>query len=134
MAAPSRKKTTEVPDEVRSVIERLRRYRDRIAELMAMLRDRGRLIGAEAERARELFRALKDDLKAEVKAGSTNRGRAAMTATEKAYFYPAVQGAESQLMSRVSSAPDGRWFSELYAAEIDISYALRPLEKNFPMV
>jgi hypothetical protein len=111
------------------VIERLEAYERDIDALMELLQDKRHFSRDEQEIVREKYRALKENLRGDHKAGSTLRGDAELTQCERQYFQPSVTGAFCQLRAATNSNPV-RWYSELYAARIDIQFYLRQLQRH----
>lgn len=111
------------------VIQRLKKYRDQLQGLMDLIGDKRHLSLDEKSRAQAEMKALKESLNADYKYGSSARAQDEMNDCERAYFYPAVHQASTQFQARWNSDPiRSNWFSELYAARVDITYALHQLE------
>jgi hypothetical protein len=114
-----------------SVIQKLRQFETQLQQLMELLANKSHLSPEEKIRAQEQMKIIKEGLKGEYKRGATASGQAEMNRYEKAYLHPAVHGASTQIRVRWNSDPiSSRWFSELYAAHVDISYYLHQLETS----
>jgi hypothetical protein len=119
--------------ERQDVIQRLRRYADQLQELMDLISDKSSLTREEKTRAQTQMKAIKEALNDEYRRGATARGQAAMNPYEDAYLHRAVHQASTQIRARWNSDPiNSNWFSELYAARIDITYPLHQLENQEP--
>jgi hypothetical protein len=114
----------------RAVYERLTGWSDRIRALMGLYASNGRLPPNKRDEAREMYREIKDGLHAEYKRGATQRGAAAQTEAARSWYQHTVHGAWTQLQAPVNSAPD-KWFSELYAADIDFTHTLSQMRSVY---
>lgn len=113
--------------EEQSVIDRLKAYNKQFDDLLALLE--GIPLGREGkDRARQLLKALKDGLRRDFKVGDSTRGQSQMTQAEKQCFYPAVHQAHAEIHVAWNSVPSGKWLSELYGAQINITHMLHDLE------
>lgn len=117
--------------ERRDVITRLTAYRDRLGVLMDLIGNKTHLAPDERVKAQEQMKSLKESLSEDYRYGSSAKGREEMNECERAYFYPAVHEAFTEVKSRWNSDPiRSNWFSELYAAQMDINHLLRQLERT----
>lgn len=118
--------------EARAVVAALRRFRDRIDEILALLEGRSSLRLEEKVIVRELLRSLKADLKSAAKTGSISGTRRPLNRYEDAYFAPATQAASANLRAAVNTDPiRSNWYSSLYGVRIDIDHPLSQLERRF---
>lgn len=119
--------------ERQDVIQKLRRYAGQLQELMDFLSDKPTLTREERTQAQAKMKAIKEVLNDEYRRGATARGQAAMNPYEEAYLHRAVHQASTQIRARWNSDPvNSNWFSELYAAHVDITYPLHQLENREP--
>jgi len=115
-----------------SVIERLRKYRDDINELMDLIAGKRYLKPEIKRKAQELMKALKENLKRDYKKGATKRGEEKMTKLELQFFHPAIHEAYTRIQSRWNSNPiTSHWLDQLYSANIDIEHYLGQLERIY---
>ncbi|MDQ3232461.1 MAG: hypothetical protein M3Q07_11615 [Pseudobdellovibrionaceae bacterium] len=114
--------------ERQSVIQRLQKLREQTQTIMDIIADKKALTPHEKSHAQGLYRELKEHLKEEYKSGSSNRGQAAMTNCEQAFYHPAVHQASCELRSATNTNPL-KWHDELYGARMQFDYMLNQLEK-----
>lgn len=116
-------------EERQAVIRKLRDFEDRLQGLMASLDGTNRLSHDAKTKAQEQMKNLKEGLKEECKLMQSISGRAQLNRYEAAYLRPAVHGASTQIKVRWNTDPTNpRWFSEIYAAHVDIAHYLHQLE------
>lgn len=113
--------------EVASVISRLSDYRDRFTTILDLVGDKRKFTQEEKHHLQHLFTDLKADLKAEVKRGSTNARRSALSETERNFLQPALLEASARIHVAVNSNPT-TWHTDLASARTDITYLLHQLE------
>ncbi|MFM7183152.1 MAG: hypothetical protein ACKO4Z_00050 [Planctomycetota bacterium] len=119
--------------EARSVILRVRRYRDRIEEIAAV---DGRRVAADAPAraaAQRRLAALKTDLDHDAHECEIGRKRAAQSNCEQMFLWPALKEAAGAMLTR--SGPrllDAHAHEELRAARGHILNYLEQLEGLYP--
>ena len=111
------------PDE-RDVLERLEAWAAKMRELMDFIGDRPRLPRTDEERAREMYRAIKDPLCAEYRKGDTGRGGAAQTEAERRWYQRTIHQACVHLYAPINTTPGPKWFSSLYEARADLTHTI----------
>lgn len=115
--------------EARSVILRLRRYRDRIQEIATG--DDGRI--GDGVPARRRLTSLKNDLDHDVHECSIGRNRAVQTDCEHRFLWPALREAAGAMTQWTGPRPlDARVHEELRAAHSHIVTYLEQLEGLYP--
>lgn len=112
-----------------SVIERLEAYDRRFEELLAMLQNMLPLRGEAKDRAQALLKSLKEDLGAEYRKMSTVRGQKELTEVERSCYAPVIHQAFADIHVATNSTPNDKWHSELYGAQISITYMLHELRR-----
>ncbi|NHZ38345.1 hypothetical protein [Massilia rubra] len=121
--------------EARDVILALRSYSERIDEIMTAIADRRSITSQEKDELQSKLVMLKADIKAAAKRKKVRDNRDPQTSTERAYFEPALRGASANFRVATNSHPiTSRWHSCLYDVNIDFSYFLHQLEKQYPDV
>lgn len=119
--------------EARSVILRLRRYRDRIEEITTAAGDRGQPGGADSNSVQRKLTALKTDLDHDVHECGVGRKRSAQTECEQRYLWPALRDAAGAMRENKHPYPlDPRSHSELGIARTHILHYLGQLEGLYP--
>ncbi len=89
-----------------------------------------RLSGDKKADVVEKYRSLKDDLKADKHRLERTKARGEITHSETAFVLPAVAGALTHLKPATNSNPvNSRWFDAVYAAHVDIDFALAGLRR-----
>jgi thioredoxin-like negative regulator of GroEL len=117
--------------EAQKVADALRRFHDRLEEIMTLI-DKKTLSRGEVEDARALLQSLKADLKRAAHDGKIDTRRGLPNAFERNFFEPAVRAASANLTARVNAHPhNSNWFSCLYGVQMDISHPLANLEQAF---
>lgn len=120
--------------DARAVADALQRFLDRIDEIMDLIGEKKALSRDEKERAQELLRSLKADLKRAAHDGMVEKRRGNATYFERDFFQPAVWHASVNLRVAVNSHPlASNWYSALYGIRIDISHPLANLVQAFPL-
>lgn len=111
----------------------LETVRDRLAPLVAALDEiltllgEGRsvnLVGPAAQTIHERYRTVKRTLEAAYRRGDTQRGRDALTPTERAFWQPNVHQAFTELRAPVNSTDRAALFSCVYEARFTLGHAL----------
>jgi hypothetical protein len=117
--------------EAQRVADALRRFRDRLEEIMTLI-DKKTLSRDETEQARALLQSLKADLKRAAHDGKIDAGRGLPNYFERDFFAPAVRAASANLNARVNTHPlNSNWYSNLYGVQVDIGHPLANLEQAF---
>lgn len=118
-------------EECRSVIRRLRVYRDDLDTLMNLLYEHPNPSKSLQVALRDRLKVLKDEVKAEAKRVGTAAGRGSLTQAESAFYAPAVSKASAYL-PKINLHPS-KWIHEgLYTVNSDIRDFLSTLEEWFP--
>jgi hypothetical protein len=110
-----------------SVIARLEAYNQRFEAILEMLRGQLPLRGVAKVEAQAKLKSLKQDLGEEFRLMSSVRGEASLTEIEKAFYAPAISQTFTEISIPTNSIPDGKWFSELYGAQMNILHTLNEL-------
>jgi hypothetical protein len=103
-------------------------YERRFVEMVRILDRPGALSPSDIEKARNLLRGLKADLKIDADVRNKDRNRKVMSEIELAHFAPAVQQASADLSIRINSSPSSEWIANLEYARVSISHALHGLK------
>jgi hypothetical protein len=111
-------------------IRNLRSYSDQFDELTSLFDDKGYVAGESVERAQVLLQRLKASLKNDYQCRATNKGQAAMSDVERAFFFPAIHEASTRIYVKTNSRPSPTWRDELADAHSSIQHYLRGLERN----
>lgn len=111
-------------------IERLKRHRDRIDELMELIGDKPHFSSEETAKAQRMLKEIKDLLGTEYKTMGTVRGEKAMSDIEHSCYFPAIHEAFTHINVKVSSIPSSKWYGELYDARFDLDYYIKGLESH----
>ncbi len=115
--------------EIVLIREKLTAFNERCEAIMSVLADKRRLSQGERERAAELYRSLKDDLKRAAAIGTVTGEKRALTDTEECFYAPAVRAAALDLKPAVNSNPiTADWLSALYDAQIEFVHFIPKLE------
>lgn len=118
--------------EARSVILRLRRFRDRMVEIAAAA-SAPAAIGVEATVLQRKLRSLKTDLDHEAHECGIGRRRAVQTECEQRFLWPAVREAAEAMPERNGApATDPLAEAGLDAARVRIQHYLAQLESLYP--
>jgi hypothetical protein len=107
----------------RDVLERLEAWELQIQRILLAYGHEGNVPSLPQNEVRALYWSLKLDLRAAVKVGETEEGRAQMTDAERKFLYPAVQAAAAHLSPRVDARPE-EWHQSLCDALSDFSDAV----------
>jgi hypothetical protein len=119
---------------VRKIIEEMRGYIKRIAELLSILDGKKVVRADERVALQAMAAALKDDLKAAAKRGTITTNTGPQTQPERAFFAPAVQSAAARFRVAVNSHPiRSNWYGCLYEVQMDINFYLHQLEEMYPV-
>lgn len=98
------------------------------AELLELLGERPeRLLHDQIEKARDMLRVRKDDLRGYYQTNQSQRAKAAMLPIEKVYCFPAVHEALTAIRVTPNHRPSGKWIHELADARDTIQYYLEQL-------
>lgn len=106
----------------RQCLERLEAWAKKIDTLLQVLGEKPRLIGAEATRAKALYREIKDGLRGEYRQGASLRGNAALTDAERRWYHPAIHEAYVHLYAPLNSTPGPAWSRSLAEASMDLTH------------
>jgi hypothetical protein len=118
--------------EARSVILRLRRYRDRIDEITTAA-DRPAVVTPAATAAGRKLQALKNDLDHDAHECGIGRNRAVQTECEQRFLWPALQEAAVSMREPSGRQPaDSRPQDQLRDARNRILHYLAQLEGMYP--
>lgn len=119
--------------EARSVILRLRRYRDRMREITTTVADMPAAPETAAVAVHRRIRSLKTDLDNDAHESVICRKRMVQTECEHEFLLPALQEAAAAIGQRpASTAADARANTEVQAAQTRIQHYLTQLESRWP--
>ena len=108
--------------EQRSVVERLRSWHRRLEDAMASFG--GGNFSRQPEQTRELYRAIKEELRAEHQQLEKRGRNGELTQTEETRYRHVVNEALMALRPAMNAAPGPQMFSALYDAAGNFSHAL----------
>ena len=98
---------------------------ERAEELLRVLgATPARLPTDQEEKARELLRVLKGELKDYYTKHQTRRAKAAMLPIERTHCFPAVHEAMCEINVTPNHRPSARWIDELVSAQGELRYYL----------
>jgi hypothetical protein len=118
-----------MPDADRqAAIEILQKYDRQFTEIIDLTGGKPKLTKPEKDRARELLRKLKDELKSDCKELYRRDQRDELNRIERTSLEPALRKAGANIATRVNSTPGREWSSDLYGARIDITWMLYNLQ------
>lgn len=110
------------------VFSKLRKFEEHITQILDQIGDKRSITDQEKEQLQRSYRTLKSDLSREVKRSETIVGSESLSEFESAYLIPAVSQAIGELVAATNSHPiNSDWYSQLYAARIDLQFFLRQL-------
>jgi len=119
--------------EARSVILRLRRYRDRMQEITALAAGGAVAGGTVATGVHRQIRSLKTDLANDAHECVIGRKRMVQTVCEHDFLWPALQEAAAEIRDRTQPpAVDAGANAEVSAAQARIQHYLTQLEDRWP--
>ena len=111
--------------EKQTALDFLSEYERQMNALMERLRPGDGMNSDEREEVREMYRSLKESLKADKHRLESTQRRGEITHLEYAFLLPTVSEALTELRPAVNSNPiKSRWDSAVYAAHVDISHTL----------
>jgi 2'-5' RNA ligase len=108
-----------VREDLNQIVSKLDEFERRMKEIMALLPERGRLIGVEQSEAQSKLGELKDDLEQEAH-------RRDFSQAEEQWYSHAVWAAMCHIHVKRNSVPDQRWREQLYDAK-SMSLSLRTI-------
>lgn len=112
-----------------AVIESLSAYAERMDVLLELLSERLTTQDAR-QRATELYRALKEDMRSDHQDLSRRHNRGETTEIANAYLVPALHGAITRLRPATNTDPaNSDWFGAVSEAHVDIAHALSQLQR-----
>lgn len=119
--------------EARSVILRLRRYRDRMQELAAAAASASAVGGGNTTAVQRQFRSLQADLDNDAHECVIGRKRMKQTECEHEFLWPALrEAADAMRENREPAAAAARPDAELCSAQGRIQHYLTELEGRWP--
>ena len=117
-------------DNEQHCLERLERYESRLDKLFQLLRRSGRVVGRDDDLTRELYRAIKTDLKDEAHRSDTARGEAELTDAERVWCQTAVVQAYAELPAPTTASLDRKLLANVGQARGTIRHALVQLRAH----
>jgi len=119
--------------EVRSVILRLRRYRDRMQGVVAAAAGRPATGGSAAIVLQRQIRAIMSDLDNDAHECAIGQKRMVQTECEHEFLWPALREAADAIRNRPGATPvDGLSHAEVATAQSRIQHYLTQLEDRWP--
>jgi hypothetical protein len=130
MGVMAKKKTPAIPSAERAVYERMRDWAERLNAFMRMYDDRGFLPRSQLEKARALYREIKEDLRAEHQQAGTRRGTAALAKNAEYRWYERTVHQAYAGLAPINYAPE-KWFSGLFSARSDFTHTMSQMRSVY---
>jgi hypothetical protein len=117
-------------DDERHVLDRLEGWADRINQLIRLYDRNGAMPARHVDGARDVYRSIKADLKADYQRGATDRGRAELSPAELRWFQRTVHQASAHRFAPTNHPPE-KWLAGLGSARSDFQLAISKMKSAF---
>lgn len=118
--------------ELQTVKAAMERFVHRCDAIIELIGEKRSLPPHERADVEQLYRDLKEDLKAAAKNGTVDGARREKTRVEDCFYNPAVQRAAIDLRPATNSHPiKSRWLSAVFEARAEFTYWLHNLDPDY---
>ena len=117
-------------DDEQDCLERLEHHESRLDKLFQLLGRSGRVVGRDDDLTRELYRAIRTDLKHEAHLDDTERGEAALTNAKRIWCQNAVVRAYAELPAPTTASLDRKLLASVGRARGMMRQAVEQLRAH----